>query len=327
MFDKVLSFIDKHQSFILTTHDPPDADGLGAQLVFAAIIKNRGKNVRIINSSAIPTYNRFMDQDYIAEIWNAEKHSGLLENSAIIVMDTSDEYHLGPMRQTLKKAKDVFIFDHHEPRPKQKYTGFIEPTASSTAELSIELADFVGITLDQDTATAAYAGIVYDSGFFAYPKTTIRSFKAASKTLEWGANPNHIYRQLMENGSCAAIMLQKQALSNLEFFAGKKIAAMVLRKEDFEISGACQEDTEGIVNIPMKAREVEVSLLIKEKMTGEVRCSLRSKGSVNVSKIAQGFGGGGHISAAGFKSSLGPEDTLKKLLYFIEEHKYISMEK
>jgi phosphoesterase RecJ-like protein len=160
---------------------------------------------------------------------------------------------------------------------------------------------------------------VYDSGFFGYPKTSIRTFRAAIKTLEWGADPIHIYRELMESASYAAILLQKQVLSTLAFYAGKKIAVMIIRREDLDLFEAEFEDAEGIVNIPLKAKEVEVSMIIKEKAPGELRCSLRSKGKVNVSKIAQRFNGGGHKTAAGFKSSLTIEETLQKLLQNVEE--------
>jgi len=318
MFDDILSFFDRHNSFILTTHDSPDADGFGAELVLSSILKKTGKKVRIINSSAIPKNIQFMGKDNEIEKWNPQVHSSQLEESAMLILDTSEEYHLGVIREALKKVKEVFIIDHHEPKPASRLKGFSDPTASSTSELAIELTCIMGVDLDPDTATAAYAGIVYDSGFFAYPKTSIRTFKAAIKTLEWGADPYHIYKQLMENYSSAAILLQKQALSHLEFHAEKKIALLCLHKEDFEAAGAEYEETENIVNIPLKAKEVEVSLLLKEKENSEIFCSLRSKGKVNVSKIAQEFGGGGHVTAAGFRSLSGMEETAKKLLICVE---------
>jgi phosphoesterase RecJ-like protein len=118
----------------------------------------------------------------------------------------------------------------------------------------------------------------------------------------------------MESASRGALLLQKQSLSTLEFYEEGRIAIQTLRKEDFLSCGANFEDAEILVNIPLKAKEVEVSLLIKETPEGEVRCSLRSKGKINVSKVAQVFGGGGHAHAAGFKSRLNQEETLKKLL-------------
>ena len=314
MFQNVLSFIDKHSSFILTTHEPPDADGIGAQMVLISILKKMGKEFRIINAAPMPKNLLFMDNLNTVEIWDEVKDSASVANSALMVIDTSDEYHIGSMRETIKMVKETFIFDHHDPRPKTRLTGFVDPTAASTSELAVELACSMGVELDSHTANAAYAGIAYDSGFFAYPKTSIRTFRAAIKTIDWGAQPNNVYRQLMENASSAAILLQKQALSNLEFYGGRKIAVITLSMEDMEMAGAEYEDAENIVNIPLKAKEVEVSMLLKEKEKGEIRCSLRSKGKVNVSKIAQEFGGGGHISAAGLRSSLSMEETLKKLL-------------
>jgi phosphoesterase RecJ-like protein len=319
MFESVLSFIDRHHSFILTTHDSPDADGIGAQMVFASILKQKGKAVRVINADPVPPSLAFMDSGSLVEVYDAYKHAALLETSALLILDTSEENHIGSIRKILKKVKEVFAFDHHELKPRM-IPGFLDSASASTVEMTIELVDLLGLNLDEQTATAAYAGIVYDSGFFAYQKTGIRTFNAAIKTLEWGAQPSIIYRQMVENGTYEAILLQKQALSKLEFYSEKRIAVMILRKEDFELTGADFEEAESIVNIPLKAREVEVALLLKEKPTGEARCSLRSKGKVNVSKIAQVFGGGGHVTAAGFIfQGAAMEKTLKKLLDNINE--------
>jgi len=328
MFEDVLAFFDRHQSFILTTHDSPDADGLGAEYVLALILLTRGKNVTIINSSPVPINLHFLYNPAFEIIrWDismlaSAEHTALLENSAMIILDTTEEIHLGPVREDIKKVKEVFYFDHHEPKQSGKLagklTGVMDSTASSVSELAIELACYLEIELDPQTATAAYCGIIYDTGFFSYPKTSGRTFKAAIKTLEWGANPHHVYKQLMENSTCAAVLLQKQALANLEFFMGRKIAVMFLHKEDFKKVGAEFEEVENIVNIPLKAKEVELSILVREKTTGETFCSLRSKGSVNVSKIAQYFNGGGHLTASGFMSKDNIETTIKKLLTYIE---------
>jgi len=318
MFEDVLSFIDRHQSFVLTTHDSPDADGFGAQMVMSSILKKSGKEFTIVNAEPFPKYLEFLNSEP-AEIWNEEQHTPILENSALLILDTCEEYHIGSIRKALKNVKEFFVFDHHEPVPRSKLSGLIDSTAASTSEMAVELALLMNAALDQKTASAAYAGIVFDTGFFAYPKTSIRTFRAAMKTIEWGADPNYIYRHLMEKSSCSSILLQKQALSHLQFHNGKKLAVMTLSLEDLKITGADFDDAENIVNIPLKANEVEVSILLKEKNAEEIRCSLRSKGKINVSKVAQGFGGGGHVTAAGFRSSLSMEKILNKLLADMEE--------
>jgi phosphoesterase RecJ-like protein len=116
-----------------------------------------------------------------------------------------------------------------------------------------------------------------------------------------------------------ALLLQKQVLSTLEILCEGKVAVQVLRKKDLEASGANFEDAESFINIPLKSLDVVVSILVKENLEGKIRCSLRSKGQINVSKIAQSFGGGGHITAAGFKSSNSIEDTLKKVIETVEK--------
>jgi len=314
MLEKIQAFIDRHQSFILTTHDPADADGLGAELVFAAILKKRGKACRIINGSEVPVMFRFMDPDGLIEHWDTEKHSDTARQSAMLVLDTSDEYYTGCMREIFKQVKEVFTVDHHEPKAHTILSGFIDPLAASTSELAVDLAMEMGVEFPPQVAMAAYTGIVYDTGFFAYSKTTLRTFKAAIKTIESGADTHNVYIQLMESATLGALLLQKQAFSKLEIHSRGRIATMVLSKEDLALCSASYEDAEAFVNMPLKVREVEVSIIVKETPTGEVRCSLRSKGKVNVSKIAQDFGGGGHTAAAGFKSKLNLEQTLNKVL-------------
>jgi phosphoesterase RecJ-like protein len=318
MLETVLAFIGRHDSFIITTHDPADADGLGAELVFAAILRKRGKAFRVINASAVPALFQFVNGAGLIEGWNEETHGGIPEQSALIMVDTSDEYLLGRMKDVPARAREVLVFDHHEAKPLSAFSGVIESGAASTCELAVEVASLAGVELDPQTAMAAYTGIVYDTGFFAYSKTSAQTFRAALKTLEQGVNPHYVYRQLMENASTGALLLRKRVISTLELHAGGRIAVLLLRKEDLAATGAHLEDAETFINIPLHAKEITVSILVKESPDGAVRCSLRSKGVINVSKIAQAFGGGGHVSAAGFKSRLSVEDTLGEVLATVE---------
>jgi phosphoesterase RecJ-like protein len=319
MLEKVFAFIERHESFILCTHDPPDADGLGAELVMAHILTTMGKECRIINASAVPASFHFMDTGRLIETWNDDTRNGFVEKSALLIVDTSDEYNIGIMRGILNEVREVFVLDHHEPAPQSVLTGFNDNTASSTSELAVELALAMGIRLDTRSAAAAYAGIVYDTGFFCYSKTNSRTFSAAMYLVEHGVVPYHIYRKMNENAPVGALLLHKRVFSTLEILSKGRIAVQIMRREDLENTGGRFEDADGFINVPMKAKEIAVSVLIKENTEGKVRCSLRSKGTVNVSKIAQNFGGGGHVSAAGFKCPQGIEYTLNETLNHIIE--------
>jgi len=318
MPNEVFQFLDRHSSLILTTHDPADADGLGAQQVFSSIAKSLGKDVRIVNAAPTPQKFRFIDPDNTIETWEAMKET-LNREAGLVIFDTADEYHIGDMRQIIPFVPEVFVIDHHEPTKFCTFNGYIDSTASSTCEMVVELAQEAGVVLKPQCAQAAYAGLVYDTGFFAYSKTTIRTFKAALSLVEAGVNPYSAYHEMNETASTGALLLQKIVLSTLEIHNQGRVAVQVVQKKDLEFTGAYYEDSENFVNVPLRAKEILVSVMVKESKDGQIRCSLRSKGTVNVSKIAQSMGGGGHVSSAGFKSSMNIKETLKIILKKIEQ--------
>jgi len=318
MLNDVFEFLNRHSSLIVTTHDPADADGIGAELIFAFIARGLGKQVRIVNSSATQEKFRFIDPDGTIEIWkNVEKTVN--REAALVVLDTADEYFIGELRTIIPSVPEVFVIDHHEPNKFCTFKGYFDPAASSTCEMVVELAQAALIKLPLEYAQAAYAGLTYDTGSFAYLKTTGRTFKTALALVETGVSPYGVYQKLNESNSTESLLLQKKVLSTLEIHKQGRVAVLLVLKEDLESTGAFFEDSESFINIPLKSRDIVVSVLIKENREGHVRCSLRSKGTVNVSKIAQSLGGGGHVSAAGFKSNMTPAETLALVLRKIEE--------
>lgn len=319
MLEKLLEFIKRHDFFILTTHDPADADGLGAQLALACILRDKEKRCRIINASPIPEHFKFMDPQGLIEYWDKDKHGALPEQSALFIVDTADEYNIGQMRDVFLSVREVFVIDHHEPKSHAALPGINDASAASTCEITAGLAEDAGVTLDPDAAFAAYTGIAYDTGFFAYPKTGPRTLRAAMTLLTLGANSNDTYRHLCENVPTRRLLLQRKAIASMSLYCKNKVAAQILRSEDFSETGALPEDTDGLVNFPLKAYEIVISFLIKETPDKKVRCSLRSKGSINVAKIAQRFDGGGHLNAAGFKSKTDINNTLAQTLAHITE--------
>jgi phosphoesterase RecJ-like protein len=310
----IADFIVENTRFVLTTHDTPDPDGIGAELALAFILERLGKEALILNASAIPERFRFMDPLNKAGVWDGEKNRGLPAASVLIILDTSDEFHTGAMKEVIPLFTDVMTIDHHELNPRSSMRGYIDSGAAATCELILELAAYFNQPLDRTAATAAFAGLSYDSGSFSYSKTTARTFKAAQTLVEAGARPYEIHGHLNESASVASLLLQSRVLAGLTLHCGGQVAAMTLRREDLAATGALFEDAESFINIPLKSKEVTVSILAKENEEGKVRCSLRSKGAVNVSKIAQQFSGGGHALAAGFRSDVSLEATLEATL-------------
>ncbi|GHV81191.1 bifunctional oligoribonuclease and PAP phosphatase NrnA [Spirochaetia bacterium] len=318
---KILNFIANNTCFALTTHDGADADGIGAEIAMVYILKHLGKTVRVLNASPVPERFRFMDGGRLVEIWDPKTHGGIPGKSALIILDTSDEFNTGAMKDIIPQFQAVMVIDHHDLNPHSTLEGYIDPSAAATCEMMVDIAGALGIAVDRETAVALYAGLIYDSGSFAYSKTTIRTFNAASVLVLAGASPYEIYGKLNESISTASLLLQRQVLSTLILHCGNRVAALTLRKEDLAATGAHFEDAEPLVNIPLKSKEILVSIMVKENSEGKIRCSLRSKGmgGVNVSKIAQQFSGGGHALAAGFCSEFTFEETLTRVLETVQD--------
>ncbi|MDR3123111.1 MAG: bifunctional oligoribonuclease/PAP phosphatase NrnA [Treponema sp.] len=310
----IADFIVKNTLFVLTTHDAPDADGIGAELALAFILERLGKEALILNASAVPERFRFMDPLNKAGVWDWEKHRGLPGASVLIILDTSDEFHTGDMKDVIPLFRETMTIDHHELNPHSAMRGYIDPGAAATCEMIMEIAACFNQTLDQTTAAAVFAGISYDSGSFSYSKTTARTFKAAQTLVEAGVKPYEIHGYLNESDSTASLLLQSRVIAGITIHCGGRAALMTLSRDDLAATGALFEDAESFINIPLKSKAVLVSIMVKENEEGKVRCSLRSKGAVNVSKIARQFSGGGHAMAAGFRSNAAFEETIDQVL-------------
>ncbi len=211
-------------------------------------------------------------------------------------------------------VREHILIDHHESTGIDPGKHLLDPAASSTCEIIYKLIRMLGVPVEPDMAAALYAGIVYDTGSFSYPKTTESTFACALELVRIGVHPYSIHNRLYESSSVASLLLRKLVLSTLELHNRDQVAVQVMLRSSLDESGAAYEESEDLINVPLRSETVQVSIFFKENRNGVLRCSLRSKGSVNVAHIAQSFGGGGHRTAAGFRCALPLEQTRKSVL-------------
>ncbi len=306
------TYLSAGNDFILCSHESPDADGLGAEFALATALRNLGKRVRVINADKYSDSYAFMNPTgIIGSLADATIDDDEVQRSTIILVDTSDVMYSGQAAdRLLAKAREVLIIDHHEVKGVSTEKICSMPAYSSTCEMVYRILEELGSDLDPDMASALFAGIVYDTGSFAYSKTTVGTFEAALELVRRGANPARIHSALYESSAVSTLLLRKDVLSSLELYEQDQIAVQTLTCTMLKETGCLYEEADGFINIPLQAGVVEVSIFFKENEEGTLRCSLRSKGTVNVAQIAQSFGGGGHKSAAGFKSPY-PLETIK----------------
>jgi len=298
------AFLAEGDHFILTSHSMPDADGLGAEYALVRALRTLGKDVRAINADHYTESYRFIDQHLIIEsLCAADLDDAAIRRATVVLIDTNDIQYTGDIADSIiTRAADALIIDHHEVKERIDSKICSVPEFSSTCEIAYRILESLGYTVESDVATALFAGIVFDTGSFAYSKTTTGTFQVALSLVERGASPSAIHRSLYESSSISVLLLNKAVLSTLELHADDRIAIQTMTADTLKDTGSSYEDAEGLINVPLQAASIEVSIFFKENEQGTLRCSLRSKGGVNVAQIAQSFGGGGHKSAAGFKS-------------------------
>jgi len=320
--EEAAAFLKANDNFILATHDGPDADGLGAAYALALGLRSIGKTATPVVNEAVPPKFAFMDgQGIFRPLQGSTPFSFKPAEASYIVMDTHDRGFIGdPIESLIAGAPRLLMLDHHELREDALPFQCVDPTASSTCEIVYYLLLLLGAEISGDSAADIFAGIVYDSGSFIYPKTTGRTFACALDLVRKGVQPYEIHKKMFESASVGALILQKDVLATLELAAEDRIAIQSLSRKILIDSGADYEDAEDLINLPLRAGSVEVSVFFKENAEGRLRCSLRSKGAVNVAHIAQNFGGGGHKTASGFSCDRPLEQMKKAVVQNILEY-------
>jgi phosphoesterase RecJ-like protein len=312
--DDIVKILKEQDSFIITSHEAADADAIGSLMALYSCVKVMGKMAVPLLSDPVAEKYHFLDEEKI--ILSYQELGGKIipslpipgsnkkiktKDSCLIVLDTVP-HNIGKMGDTLLPAvKSVVVIDHHDWLPEGGCQAWLEPGASSTCEMIYDLLSAMEHRMDIKTAEALYAGIIYDTGSFIYPKTSAKSFRIAESLVNSGVIPNKIYTNLYENKSVAALLLQTRVLQSMVLYQNNSIAVLHMPKEYLSGTGAHYDEAQEIINIPLQSRDVRVSLFFKENADGVMRCSMRSKGEVNCASLSLEFGGGGHRTAAGFK--------------------------
>jgi len=300
--EDVRNYIRDNDRFLLTTHESPDGDGLGAEYALCSALIDLGKHVRILNSDPIAHKYTFFDQKKLIKTWNIDGDLPEdLENWILVVLDTEPN-NIGSLAEiVITGCREVIVLDHHSPKGSMKYKSWLDPESSSTCEMIFRIHESMNPEFKTDVAVALYTGIVYDTGSFIYPKTRARTFRIAEILVSSGAVPNEIFSYLYESKSKGALMLASLVTSTMMLYEEDRVAVQIMPRDTLIASGAEYEESQEIVNFPLQCGKVRVSVFLKENEHGVKRCSIRSKGEVDCAAVSHLFDGGGHKTAAGFR--------------------------
>ncbi|OGR83931.1 MAG: hypothetical protein A2902_02730 [Elusimicrobia bacterium RIFCSPLOWO2_01_FULL_64_13] len=297
LFREFAGVIRRNRTFFLSGHRNPDADTVGSELALASLLKRLGKRVDIYNAEPPPRNLGFLAG--IGRIRAARKVSRAYD--AAVIFECFDAGRMGNIIDLETQAGTVVNVDHHRHHSNFGDLNLIDPLASSNSEQLIGLFREMRLDILPNEAAALYAGIMTDTGRFRHSNTNDRTLSAAAQLAARGADPNLIWEKIDGTRRLPALRLLGRVLSVLEISSKGRIAFAALSRRDFKRCGADDEDTEEIVNYGLEVPTVLVSILVREAAPGVVKASLRSRRGVDVCRLAQKFGGGGHKYASGCK--------------------------
>jgi len=290
MLQEILRQIEQRDRFLLTSHARPDGDAVGSALACSAILRSMGKETEVVLRDGVPRIYRLLP--FADTVVTAEKVNGKYEAAIILECDSIH-------RTRLEGLEDRFLIniDHHVSGKPFAHVNWIDPQAVATAELVYKLARAAGVKISPEIATCIYTAVLTDTGSFMFEGTNEHTFALARELVLAGADPARCARHIYFGHSTAKMRLLGAALSNLH--REGPLAWIWVTREQMDQVGAREEDCEGLVNYALSIHDVEVAAFFRELTDGRFRVSLRSKGQLNVSAVAQQFGGGGHECASG----------------------------
>ncbi|MCY4606430.1 MAG: DHHA1 domain-containing protein [Gemmatimonadetes bacterium] len=305
------AFIEEADDFLLTTHVNSDADGIGACMAWAHLLRGLGKRADIGLPEPPAGQCSFLAG------WDGVRHFADLDLTryrCAIVADCPSLDRIGPVRPGLSPDIRLLNIDHHQGNERFGAVNIVEEI-SSTCELLYHLAKGLGYEVDAVAADQLYAGILFDTGGFRFSLTTATTFEVAADLVRRGARLDAIAEGVFGNKSFGSVKQRGQAIESLVLRLGGRVAVLHL---DHAAMSAGEPDE--VVNYGMMIQGVEVAVLLKERAPGCYRVSLRSRDKVDVSQVAGTFGGGGHARAAGLELTGVPQDIVEDILTEISRY-------
>ncbi|MGL5718313.1 MAG: DHH family phosphoesterase [Paraclostridium sp.] len=297
----IIEAIEKGNNFIVTSHYSPDGDNIGSTLAMYFTLKCLGKNVLHVLDDTTPVNLGFLIKD--ANILKSQEVNVNLDDYILISLDCGDKNRICVSDEIKFNVNKLICIDHHASNDNYGDLNYINPDESSTCELVYNLLKEYSKFLDkqlinEQIATCLYTGLLTDTGNFSYSNTNPSSFLMAYDLVELGAKKDTIIQSVFQSNPYNYYKLLGEALNTLEISNGK-VASMMLTKDMLDRNNITFNDADGVTTYTRDIEGIEVGLLFKQKGEKEVKVSFRSKNYVDVSLIAQSFGGGGHVRASG----------------------------
>jgi len=311
---EISKIIEQSKTFFIAGHVKPDGDSLGSALALASVLNRLGKKSCVYCADEIPASLRFLKGS--DKIKKSASKTDMFD--CAIILESTNFSRMGSIIAPNQAGKVINI-DHHLSHVNFGNVNYIVSSSASTAELILNILEYMGIKLTKDEAENLYTGILTDTGCFQQTNTTSDSHIACAKLIDYGIDINEIYKKVYESSSVNALRLHGMALCGIKTVLNNQVSYIVLTKSMFKKSKTKDYAAEGIINYTLKIEGVKVGCIFKEVDRKTTKISCRSVRNFNVLEVVRKFGGGGHKNAAGCIVKTGINASVKTVLDILKE--------
>lgn len=326
---EITSALSRANRIIIVPHKGPDGDAIGSSLGLYHFLKDKGHEVNIIAPNDYPQFLKWLPghEEILIYEENREHCLSLINDAEIIfTLDFNVLNRTGEMEEPLRASEATFIMIDHHPEPSDyaDHT-YSDASMSSTCQMVYKFIQKLRAVkyITPEIATCLYTGIMTDTGSFKYRSTSSETHMVIADLIEKGADNTAIHQNVFDTFTENRLQLLGVALQNLRVNQELSTAYITLSQEELDRYNFQKGDTEGFVNYGLAIEGVKfAAIFIEHKSEGLIKMSLRSKGAFSVNQFARThFNGGGHLNAAGGKSELSLEDTVKKFNMILPDYR------
>ncbi|MGI6701664.1 MAG: DHH family phosphoesterase [Christensenellales bacterium] len=307
--DKIALELKQAETIAIISHTNPDPDTVCAALSLYHALSYFDKKAHLYCDTPIKgklktikgteLFNKFYSPSYYV----------------CVCIDCSDIKRIGDDIDVFYSSKITINIDHHKTNTEYAQLNYIESYASSACEILYKLILRLSPDALNDTIAALlYTGIVADSGAFTFPSTTNDTMIIAGELMRFNFNASDICYEMIKKIKKSVFNLKMRALNGLVTYDKNTIGLIKFTLKDFKSTKTSIEDTSGIINDVINIETVRIAIAVSETQEGVYKVSMRSKGHIDVARVAEIFGGGGHLNASGLELSGDFESIITRLI-------------
>lgn len=313
VMNDILKLIRESNSIAITFHCSPDGDSLGSSLALMLGIRSLNKNAYIVSKETIPELYSFLPS---SEEINGKSHNIKNDTQCLIVLDCGDIERINAIVDFKNRSYSIINIDHHISNSLYGDINYVDTNSSAVGEIIYQMLQLLGVSINKSMAECLYTSIISDTGSFKYSSTTSVTHSIAGDLINTHIDFSKIHRNVYENKKYERLKLYGKVLDSMELIHvtdGDLCLMYVTQDMLDEIKIESSTDTSDVISMGIEIAQVEVAILFKESEEG-TKVSLRSKNIIDVRKIAELFGGGGHIRASGLYLKGKSIDEAKELI-------------